>query len=61
MAGGLGVERDDFDVSYGLGEKQGSSPSFHDAFLTKQAQNRPLQVVLHDVFFPTRTCQKRKE
>jgi len=44
MAGEIGVEGDECNGLDGLGGKQGSSPSFRDAFFTNQAQNRPLQV-----------------
>ncbi len=42
MEGGLGIERDGCDGSDVLVGKQGSSPSFRDAFLMNRAQNRPL-------------------
>ena len=49
MTGGLGVERGGCYGPYGLEGKKGSYHSFRDAFLTNQAQNKALQVVLQDV------------
>ena len=56
MEGWIGVERDGCDRSNGLGGKQGSSPSFHGAFLTNRAQNMPLQVNLQDVIMHSTGC-----
>ena len=50
MTGGLGVERDGCEGSYGLRGKQGPSPIFHDAFLINQPQNKPITFVLQDVY-----------
>jgi len=50
MAGGLVWREMVVKGENGLRGKQGSSPIFRDAFLTNRPQNRPLQVVLQDVY-----------
>ena len=50
MAGGLVVERGGCEGSNGLRGKQGSSPIFLDVFFTNRPQNKPLQVVLQDLY-----------